>query len=87
MSSALVSSKLIWWPTVAIPRLEYTYTTLVLVDVHTGWTECIALANKGQQAAKKALDTVRQWLLFPMLGLNSDNDAAFINATLARYCA
>ncbi|MBC7262179.1 MAG: transposase family protein [Chloroflexi bacterium] len=64
----------------------YLYT-LVLVDVHTGWTECIALANKGQQTVKKALDAVRQRLPFPMLGLDSDNDAAFINATLARYCA
>jgi len=64
----------------------YLYT-LVLVDVHTGWTECIALANKGQQTVKKALDAVRQRLPFPMLGLDSDNDAAFINGTLARYCA
>ncbi|MGC8787769.1 MAG: hypothetical protein ACP5Q1_10130 [Anaerolineae bacterium] len=45
------------------------------------------MANKGQQTVKKALDAVRQRLPFPMLGLDSDNDAAFINATLARYCA
>jgi len=61
--------------------------TLVLVDVCTGWAECVALPNKGQQAVQKALHAVRKCLPFPLLGLDSDNDAAFINATLARYCA
>ncbi len=61
--------------------------TLVLVDIATGWTECVALPDKGQRTVKKALDALRKRLPFPMLGLDSDNDAAFINATLARYCA
>lgn len=64
----------------------YLYT-LVLVDVCTGWTECVALPDKGQRTVKKALGAVRKCLPFPLLGLDSDNDAAFINATLARYCA
>jgi len=66
-------------------RGEYVHT-LVMVDVATGWTELVALPNKGQKAVTAAIDRVRQRLPFPMLGLDSDNGSEFINGTLARYC-
>lgn len=60
--------------------------TLNAVDVATGWTECVAVANKGQRAVFEALQLMRKRLPFPLLGIDSDNGAEFINAHLIRYC-
>ena len=60
--------------------------TLVLTDVATGWTECLALLHRSQAAVVQALDRVRQLLPFPMLGFDSDNGSEFINAELLAYC-
>jgi len=60
--------------------------SLVLTDVATAWTECIALPNRGQKAVSKAIHVARQRFPFPMLGLDSDNGSEFINANLLRYC-
>ena len=64
---------------------EYLHT-LVLVDVATAWTECVALPNRGQRAVSAAIHLARGRLPFPMLGLDSDNGSEFINANLLRYC-
>lgn len=61
--------------------------TLMLVDVATGWTDFEPLAHKSQKAVTAAIDRIRKRLPYPMLGLDSDNGAEFINGTLARYCA
>ncbi len=61
-------------------------STLTVVDVATGWTECQALPNHGQQAVFAAIQLVRARLPFPLLGLDSDNGTEFINALLLRYC-
>lgn len=34
----------------------------------------------------EAIEVMRKRLPFPLLGINSDNDSAFINANLLRYC-
>lgn len=60
--------------------------TLNCVDVATGWTECEAVANKGQRAVFEALERVRGRLPFPLLGIDSDNGGEFINDHLIRYC-
>ena len=59
--------------------------SLVLTDVATAWTECRAIPWRSQRDVFAALETVRQRLPFPLLGLNSDNDTVFINAHLLRY--
>lgn len=64
---------------------EYLHT-LVLTDVATAWTECVALPNRGQKAVGAAIHLSRQCFPFPMLGLDSDNGSEFINANLLRYC-
>jgi len=64
---------------------EYLHS-LVLVDVVTAWTECVALPNRGQKAVSAAIHLARQRLPLPMLGLDSDNGSEFINANLLRYC-
>lgn len=60
--------------------------TLDVVDVATGWTECAALANKGQAAVFAALQAIRARLPFPLLGIDSDNGSEFLNDHLIRYC-
>lgn len=60
--------------------------TLNLVDVATGWSEFRAVLNRGQRAVFAALQVERGRLPFPLLGIDSDNDGAFINAHLLRYC-
>lgn len=60
--------------------------TLDLTDVCTGWTETEAVPNKAQVWVFEAIQTIRQRLPFPLLGLDSDNGSEFINSDLLRYC-
>jgi hypothetical protein len=60
--------------------------TLDLTCVATGWTEPRALRNKAERWVTEAIDDISQDLPFPLLGLDSDNGAEFINMMLFRYC-
>lgn len=60
--------------------------SLDIVDITTRWSEQVALPNRGQAAVTAALETARQRLPFPLLGVDSDNGGEFINANLLRYC-
>ncbi len=60
--------------------------TLNLTDVCTGWTEAAAAPNKAQVHVFAALQQIRARLPFPLLGIDSDNGAEFINHQLLRYC-
>lgn len=60
--------------------------TLTATDVATGWTECLLLPERGREAVVIALEALSQRLPFPLLGIDCDNDSAFINFTLKRYC-
>lgn len=66
-------------------RGEYLHS-LTVTDVATGWTECVALRNRGQQSVFQALVLARERLPFPLRGIDSDNGSEFINAHLLRYC-
>lgn len=69
------------------PATDGTYlNTLTATDLATGWTECLALANKTQLAVSQAIVQLRHDLPFALLGLDSDNGSEFINETLYRYC-
>lgn len=61
--------------------------TLTLTDVATGWTEPRALRNKAHRWVIEAIDDIRGVLPFPLLGLDSDNGAEFINRSLFAYCS
>lgn len=61
--------------------------TLVLTDVASGWTECLALPVREQSLVVEAVNAVRGRLPFPLLGLDTDNDSAFLNDTLFAYCS
>lgn len=62
--------------------------SLVLTDIASGWTEAAAMvAREGEQTlVKLTVDEIRRKLPFSMLGLDVDNDSAFINETVLAYC-
>jgi hypothetical protein len=60
--------------------------TLTVVDISTGWTECLAVHHKTQHAVIEAILKLRQRLPFPLLGIDSDNGGEFNNDILYRYC-
>lgn len=60
--------------------------TLTITDVASGWTDFIPLLAREQSLVTEALDVFREQLPIPMLGLSTDNDGAFINDTLIKYC-
>jgi hypothetical protein len=60
--------------------------TLVLTDVATGWTECLALPYRSQHVVVQALERAQQLLPFPLLGLDTDNGGEFLNAEVFTFC-
>jgi hypothetical protein len=69
------------------PRAEGSFVhTLVLTDVASGWTECVALPVREQSLIVEAIGGLRPKLPFALLGLDTDNDTAFMNDTLYNYC-
>lgn len=68
------------------PRGEFCQT-LDMTCVATGWTEARAVRNKAQRWVHEAMVGVAAHLPFPLLGLDCDNGAEFINAHLFAWCA
>ena len=64
---------------------QYLYT-LTCVDLSTGWIECLAVRRRTQQAVFEAIQAMRTYLPFLLLGLDSDNGGEFINDLLYQYC-
>ncbi len=60
--------------------------TLNMTDVKTGWSEQMAVANKGQHAVFAAIKIIRARIFFQLLGVDSDSGSEFINGILYRYC-
>ena len=60
--------------------------SLVLTDVATGWTECLALPYRSQHVVVQALGHAKQLLPFPLLGLDTDNGGEFLNAEVFAFC-
>jgi hypothetical protein len=63
----------------------YLYT-LTLTDIATGWTECLPLLLRSQEAVLAALQRARTLFPFPILGIDTDNGGEFINEVLIAYC-
>lgn len=63
---------------------EYAWS-LVLTDICTQWTEIVPLKNKAQVWAFTALKEASNRIPFPLRGLDSDNDSAFINYYLLKW--
>jgi hypothetical protein len=60
--------------------------SLVLTDIASGWTEGAAMVMREQALVIATVESIRRKLLFPILGLDVDNDSAFINETVLTYC-
>jgi len=60
--------------------------SLVLTDIASGWTEAAAMVVREQTLITVTVEEVRVKLAFPILGLDVDNDSAFINQTVVDYC-
>ena len=60
--------------------------TLNLVDIHTTWTESLAVLGKAQVRVQQGLDEIRKELPFELMGIDSDNGSEFINFHLVEYC-
>ncbi len=61
--------------------------TLVLTDIASSWTECVALIVREQTLVVEALVKVRAALPFPLRGLDTDNDSVFMNETSSATAA
>lgn len=60
--------------------------TLVVTDISSGWTECLPLLAREQSLVVEGLEILFRQIPFPVLGIDSDNDGAFINDTLLAFC-
>ena len=69
------------------PKTDGNYVhTLVLTDIASGWTECVAMQLRNQMLIVEAMAKVAGDLHFPMRGVDTDNDSAFMNQTVFDYC-
>ena len=59
--------------------------SLVVTDVCTGWTEAVPLLARDQALVLAGLEAIQRQLPFPIRGIDSDNDGAFINETLLEW--
>ena len=60
--------------------------TLTVTDIATGWTENRSVRNKARKWVLAALDEIATTMPFPILGVDSDNGAEFINHHLLTWC-
>ena len=60
--------------------------TLVTTDVCSGWTEFVPLPAREQSLVVEGLEMLFGQIPFAVLGVDSDNDSAFINDTLLAFC-
>ena len=60
--------------------------SLSVTEVGSGWWEGQAIMGRGQGPTLKALEKIRRRTPFRWLEIHPDNDSAFINAHLWRYC-
>jgi hypothetical protein len=60
--------------------------SLVMTDIATGWTECLAMPYRNQVFVLEHVERVRSALPFPLRGLDCDNDTAFMNEMVFDFC-
>jgi hypothetical protein len=60
--------------------------SLAATDVCSGWTEVVPLVAREHSLVAEGLEVMRRQFPMPILGIDTDNDSAFINETLLAYC-
>ena len=69
------------------PKKEGNFVhSLVFTDIASGWTECIALPARNHALVLQGIVQTRKQLPFPMHGIDTDNDSAFMNHEVFAYC-
>ena len=64
---------------------EFIYT-LDVTDVYSGWIALGGTKGRGERGTLLAIEFASKYIPFPIKGIHSDNDGAFINYHLERYC-
>ena len=60
--------------------------TLTMVDVATGWTECLALVTRDGSLVVEAMKHVQSRFPWLLRGVDFDNDSAFMNEVVVPWC-
>lgn len=60
--------------------------TMVLTDIATGWTECVPVRTRDSGNVIVAIKRARSLFPFPLLGVDFDNDSAFMNEFAVSWC-
>jgi len=60
--------------------------TLNATDVFSGWIELRPTLNKAHKWVFEGLMDIKASLLFPLLGIDTDNGSEFINVALLKWC-
>jgi len=63
---------------------DFVYT-LQMVDVATGWSECVAILGRSYRVMRDAFERCLARIPFPVLEVHTDNGAEFLNAHLLRF--
>jgi hypothetical protein len=58
----------------------------VLVDIATGWTECLVMPDRSGAFFLEHIEPVSRALSFPLRSLDCDSDAALMNAAMFDFC-
>ena len=60
--------------------------TLTMVDVATGWTECMPLVKRESGLVVQAMERAQSLFPWLVLGADFDNDSAFMNDVVVPWC-
>lgn len=59
---------------------------MVLTDISTGWTECVPVRTRDSGNVIVAIKHARPQFPCPLLGVDFDNDSAFMNEFVVSWC-
>ena len=59
--------------------------TLTVTDIHSGWTECIALVVRDSSLVVKGLESLCATMPFALRGIDTDNGSEFINEAVLQF--
>ena len=60
--------------------------TLTMVDVATGWTECLPLVTREGSLVVEAINRAQRLFPWRLRGVDFDNDSAFMNDVVVPWC-
>jgi hypothetical protein len=60
--------------------------TLTMVDIATGWMECLPLATRDSSLVVEAMKLAQSLLPWLLRGVDFDNDSAFMNDVVVPWC-